>query len=319
MVKIKILAITAGLIIGFIAPARAISHAIISPAANGDSFPNKNRPWLVAGAHAALWTASYIALDKTWYADFPKQSFHFFNDNREWNQMDKAGHVWTTYQVSRFSASLWKWAGLKHTTSTWLGGISGVAYQSIIEIQDGFSSQWGFSWGDMIANIAGAAVFAGQELGWKEQRVLIKMSYSPYNYNTQELKDRRNQLFGKSLPERILKDYNSQTYWISANLHAFMPSTHLPAWLNVAVGYSSEGMLGGFENTWVDKLGNDIDRKDISRVRRFFLSADIDLTKIKTNSKLLRTVLSVVNMVKIPAPAIELNSKGTFRLHAVYF
>ncbi|WP_315815813.1 DUF2279 domain-containing protein [Paraflavitalea speifideaquila] len=90
---------------------------------------------------------SYIALNKAWYADYPKESFHFFNDNGEWLQMDKAGHVWTAYQMSRVSGALWKWAGLSAAKSAWLGGISGVAYQSIIEIQDGFSSEWGFSWG----------------------------------------------------------------------------------------------------------------------------------------------------------------------------
>ncbi len=88
--------------------------------------------------------------------------------------MDKFGHVWTAYQLSRVSGALWKWTGLNHTTSTILGGISGVAYQSIIEIQDGFSSEWGFSWGDMTANVIGASAYVAQELGWKDQRIQIK-------------------------------------------------------------------------------------------------------------------------------------------------
>ena len=72
----------------------------------------KTRVWLVAGGHIAAWGASYIALNKAWYAGYPKSDFHFFNDNGEWNQMDKAGHTWTAYQVSRISAGLWKWSGL---------------------------------------------------------------------------------------------------------------------------------------------------------------------------------------------------------------
>jgi hypothetical protein len=232
--------------------------------------------------------------------------------------MDKAGHAWTTYQVSRFSSELWQWSGLTRNTSAWLGGLSGVAYQSIIEIQDGFSAEWGFSWGDMAANTVGAAAFVAQELGWKEQRIQIKLSYWPYDYEGQDLVRRRNQLFGSGLPERMLKDYNSQTYWVSANLRSFLKNANLPGWLNVAVGYNSHGMLGGFTNKWTDKEGNSFNRGDIARTRRFLLSADIDLTRIKTNRKWLRTLLSVANMIKIPAPALELNNKG-LRLHAIYF
>lgn len=278
-----------------------------------------NRKWLVAGVHAALWGGSYIALNKAWYADYPKESFHFFNDNREWSQMDKAGHVWTAYQMSRFSGALWQWAGLNPKKSAWLGGISGVAYQSIIEIQDGFSSEWGFSWGDMAANVTGSALYVAQELLWQEQRLQVKMSYWPYDYNSPELTARRDQLFGKSIPERMLKDYNSQTYWLSANIYSFMPDSRLPKWLNLAVGYAAKGMLGGYDNKWVDKAGVAHNRNDIVRCRHFYLSPDIDLTKIKTKSKFLRSAFFVLNMIKIPAPALELSSSGKFRGHLIHF
>lgn len=278
-----------------------------------------NRFWLVAGGHVALWATSYIALNKAWYEDYPRSDFHFFNDNGEWNQMDKAGHTWTAYQVSRLSAGLWRWGGLSDRKSAWLGGISGLAYQSIIEIQDGFSSEWGFSWGDMAANTLGAASFVAQQLGWHEQRLQIKLSYWPYDYHSPELKLRRNQLFGESLPERILKDYNSQTYWLSANIHAFFPDSKWPSWLNMAVGYNSDGMLGGYENRWTDKQGNTFSRYDIPRGRHFLLSPDIDLTRIKTNSKWLRTLLSVASIVKIPAPAVALSSKGKLKMYALYY
>ncbi|WP_143774192.1 DUF2279 domain-containing protein [Niastella vici] len=278
----------------------------------------RQRVWLIAGSHLAAWGASYIALNKAWYAGYPKSDFHFFNDNGEWNQMDKCGHTWTAYQMSRLSARLWKWSGLNERQSAWLGGAAGLAYQSIIEIQDGFSSEWGFSWGDMTANTVGAATFVAQQLGWHEQRLQFKLSYWPYDYNSPELVTRRDQLFGKSLPERMLKDYNSQTYWLSANVHAFFPGSNWPAWLNIAIGYNSNGMLGGYENKWTDKQGNTFSRYDIPRERHFLLSPDIDLTRIKTNNKFLRSVLYIANMVKIPAPAIAL-SKGKFKLYALYY
>ncbi len=271
---------------------------------------------IVLGAHAAIWTGTYIALNKTWYANYPRSSFHFFNDNNEWEQMDKLGHCWTAYSIGRISAQSWEWAGVSNKKAIIYGGLSALAYQSIIEIQDGFSAEWGFSWGDMTANLVGASTFVAQELGWKEQRIQIKLSYWPYNYSS-DLITRRNQLFGNSLQERILKDYNSQTYWFSANIHSFFPNSHLPAWLNIALGYSADGMLGGVVNKWTDKQGNNIDRTDIPRVRRFLLSPDIDLSKIKTRSKILRTVFYAFNILKIPAPAIELDGRGKFKLHAL--
>jgi hypothetical protein len=222
--------------------------------------------------------------------------------------------------VSRASGGLWRWTGLSRNTSAWLGGLSGVAYQSIIEIQDGFSSEWGFSPVDMVCNVTGAALFVGQELGWKEQRISLKLSYWPYDYEGAQLRARRDQLFGNSTAERLLKEYNSQTIWLSMNLHSlFMPESGFPKWLNLAVGYSNNGLLGGRENKWTDKEGNEIDRTDIPRVRQFLISPDIDFTRIPTHSKLLKTVFSVLNCLKFPAPALELNSKGKFKAHAIYY
>lgn len=289
-----------------------------------DSIPahapeiNNKRCWLVAGAHIGLWAGSFVALNSAWYADYPRQSFHFFNDNAEWNQMDKAGHFWTAYQMSRLSYRAWKWTGLDEKKSRWLGAISGIAYQSIVEIQDGYSAEWGFSWGDMTANIAGAAAFLLQEAGWKDQRLQIKLSYHSWQY-PEGLSNRRKQLFGSTIAERILKDYNSQTYWISANLKSFLPDSRLPRWLNISLGYGSNGMLGGFSNTWKDKDGNTIDRSDIARMRRLFIAPDIDLTKIHSNHKLIRTLLYIGNMIKIPAPALEWNTGKGVKLHVLYF
>lgn len=280
---------------------------------------SKGRTRLVLATHAAFLTGSYIALNKAWYADFPKESFHFFNDNKEWNQMDKMGHLWTTYHVARASSATWKWAGQSVKKSVLYGSLSALAYQSIIEIQDGFSAQWGFSWGDMAANSIGATAFAAQELGWKEQRIQIKLSYWAYSYPP-DLLGRRDQLFGKSLPERFLKDYNSHTFWASANLKSFFPSSRLPAWLNMAVGYGSDGLLGGFENKWTDgDPGFPINRSDIARVRRFYLSPDIDFTKIKTRSKFLRSTFFVLSILKMPAPALMLDSKGKFKAYGIYY
>jgi hypothetical protein len=79
------------------------------------------------------------------------------------------------------------------------------------------------------------------------------------------------------------------------------------------------GMYGGFKNVAHDKNGTIIfDRTDIKRVRQWYLSPDIDWTKIKTNQKLVRTLFTLMNMVKVPAPALELR-RGKVKAHWISF
>lgn len=277
----------------------------------------KKRVALVAGLSAVTYAGSFIALNEAWYKGYPRTSFHTFNDSREWMQVDKTGHAWTAYTVGKYSAGIWQWAGLSHKKAVWVGGLSGAGYLTVIEFLDAHSERWGWSWADMGANVVGSSLFISQELIWQDQRVQFKFSSHPKSYDA-SLKARANDLFGKSLPEKTLKDYNGQTYWLSFNMKSFLPQSNLPAWLNISVGYGAEGMLGGFENKWINSDGSTTTRYDVTRKRQFYLAPDIDLTKIKTRKKLVRTVLTVLNSIKVPAPALEL-SKGKLRGHWLYF
>ena len=77
-------------------------------------------------------------------------------------------------------------------------------------------------------------------------------------------------------------------------------------------------MLGGFENKWSNSDGSITTRYDVQRRRQFYLAPDIDLTKIKTNKKAVRTLLNLLNSIKVPAPTLEL-SNGKVRGHWLYF
>jgi hypothetical protein len=273
----------------------------------------KKRIALVAGLNAAAYAGSFIALNEAWYKGYPKTSFKTFDDSKEWMQVDKAGHAWTAYNIGKYSADIWRWAGLPHKKAVWVGGLSGAGYLTVIELLDAHSERWGWSWADMGANVLGSGLFISQELMWKEQRIQFKFSAYRKSYDA-SLQPRIDDLFGKSLPEKIFKDYNAQTYWLSFNLRSFMPESRLPAWLNLSVGYGADGMLGGFENKWTNSDGSITTRHDIERTRQFYLSADIDLTKIKTNNKALRTAFNLLNSIKVPAPALEL-SQGKLKGH----
>lgn len=272
---------------------------------------------MIGGIQGTLWAGTFIALNKAWYANYPKENFHFFNDSKEWQQMDKLGHAWTTYQISRASASSWNWAGFNKKKSIILGAASGIAFQSIIEILDGYSAKWGFSGYDMLANTTGAGLYALTALSKNPHLVTLKLSYLPVNYDP-NFKSRADDLFGSNPAGRLLKDYNGQTYWLSFNLKSIYPQSNLPEWLNVAVGHGASLMLGGHENTWIEN-GNVKDARYIKRERRIYLSLDVDLTKIPTRKKWLKTTFSLFNCLKIPAPAIEYRTSGKWKFHGIQY
>ncbi len=280
---------------------------------------NKKRVKLVAIANIAGYGGALVGLNAVWYAKYPRSGFHFFNDDAEWLQVDKVGHAYSAYSESRASMELWRWAGLSRKQRIWLGGLSGVGYQSIIEILDGFSSEYGFSMGDFTANVFGSGLFMAQEFAWNDQRIRYKFSFHKKNYGQPDLNARANYLYGKTEIERFIKDYNAQTYWLSANIHSFFPQSNFPRWLSVSVGYGAEGMFGARSNIAVDKNGAiTFDRSDIKRYRQWYISPDIDLSKIHTNKKGLKFLFFVLDAVKFPAPTLEY-SNGGFKGHWVVF
>ena len=278
----------------------------------------KNRRRHVGLGSIGLFGGTLLGLNQAWYSKYEKSTFHTFNDNKEWLQVDKVGHSWSAYQLSRLSYGAWKWSGVSEKKAVLYAGLSGPGFLTVIEVLDGFSKEWGWSWGDMGANVFGGGLFVAQQLGWHEQRIDFKFSVHKNNYGNPQLTTRANKLFGSSLPERFLKDYNGQTYWLSANLKSFFKQSKLPDWLNVAVGYGGNGMFGAFENLGTDSTGPNFDRRDIKRNRQWFLSPDIKWSKIKTRSKFLRTVLYVMDGIKFPLPGLEL-SNGKLQLRGLLF
>jgi uncharacterized protein YfiM (DUF2279 family) len=277
------------------------------------------RKWMVGTASVVGYGTSMILFSQAWYKDFPKSSFHTFNDGGEWLQMDKTGHGWAAYNTSRLTTDMWQWAGVKPSTSIVIGTGSSLLYLLSVEYLDGHSAEWGWSWPDVIADLSGAALFASQEFGWKQQKIQLKFSSHYQHYPEPDLQQRANDLFGSTWPERILKDYNAQSYWLSFNLKKLIPESRLPRWLSISIGYGAGGMFGGYENVAHDKNGMIIfDRSDIQRYRQWYLAPDIDFTQIRSKSGFLRTVFSVINVLKFPTPALEL-SQGKLKVKPVVF
>jgi uncharacterized protein YfiM (DUF2279 family) len=280
---------------------------------------NKKRIKGVAITNAAGYSLAMIGLYAAWYKDYPQSKFHFFNDNAEWLQVDKIGHAYSAYAESRASMELWRWTGISRKKRILLGGFSGAAYQTVIETLDGFSSEWGWSWGDFAANMFGSGLLVSQEFAWDEQRVQFKWSFHRKSYKDPTLNKRSDEIFGTSTPERFLKDYNGQTYWMSVNIHSFFPQSKFPKWLQIAVGTGAEGMFGANSNYDTDKFGAvTFNRPDLKRYRQWYLAPDIDLTKIKTRKRGIKMALNILSIIKVPTPSLEYSRKG-FKVNFIHF
>lgn len=276
--------------------------------------PNyKTRKLILASSAAAITAGSLLYLNQVWFKQYNTGKFHFFNDNAEWLQMDKFGHFFTNYQASRLMMGGFNWASFNKKQTLFIGGTIGFVYTTTIELMDGFSSGWGFSYGDIIANMLGTSAAISQQAFWNEQRIQLKFSFAQSGlakYNPS--------LLGDNLSTQILKDYNGQTYWLSINPSSFIKrKNEFPQWLNIALGYSAYGMIGGKDNNFVvqDDEGNVL---KFDRERRYYFSLDVDLTRIKTKSKVLKKVFSVINILKFPAPAIQFG-KNNFRFYYLYY
>jgi hypothetical protein len=280
-----------------------------------DSLKNyKARKIGVGIGSAVLTTGSLLYLNQVWYSQYNSGKFHYFNDGKEWLQMDKAGHTASNFLISRYMMDIFEWAGFSKRKQMFIGGSLGFAYMTVVEVMDGYSTGWGFSWQDMGYNALGAGMAMGQKALWDEQRVNLKFSF-----HTTHLAQYNPELLGTRFSEQILKDYNGQTYWLSVSPFAFCKKeSRLPKWLAISFGYGADGMIGARYN---NKLIIDDEGfvTTFDRVRQYYISLDIDFSKIKTRSKILKAVFNSINLLKFPMPTMEFQSGGKTKFHYLYF
>ncbi|WP_154854417.1 DUF2279 domain-containing protein [Cyclobacterium xiamenense] len=286
------------------------SSAQTADSASHEGAP-KARLTVVAGTGVLGFTAGLLYLSEIWYADSQRVPFQFYRDHTGWLQMDKFAHSYVAYQQSYWGYEALRWAGVSRSKALWIGGSLGFVLQLPIELFDGMYEGYGFSWSDVAANTVGSAIFIGQEMAWGEQRMLPKFSFYPSPYASL-----RPGTLGRTLGAQLVQDYNAQTYWFSFSPGSFFDWDNWPPWLCLSIGYSGEGMLGEFENP---DFINGESVKHIYRYRQYFISLDMDLRKIKTRHGFLKGLFHAMNMIKIPAPAMEFNTKNGLRFRPVYY
>ena len=263
------------------------------------------------GAYSGLGVylvGSVFVYNYIWYKDMDRAPFHFYDDNKDWLQMDKHGHMFSAYQQTRASYHLFRWIGYSKRTSLWVSSAISTFIQFQVEFWDGLHEGYGFSYGDIVANTLGTALFTTQQAIWDDQIFKLKFSYWPSKY-----REHSPEHLGDTHFKALFYDYNAHTQWISGSLRRITGIEAIPKWLNISVGFSGMGMLKEVDNSGIPGW------EDYDRYRQTFLSLDIDLSHIKPRNAFLRGLVFVANMFKFPAPALEYNRVDGFKFRPLYF
>ncbi len=229
--------------------------------------------------------------------------YKFHNDHAYNLQMDKAAHIFASYQIGNLFFNSLKWSGVSEKNQLIYGAGMGFITLTSIEFLEGYG-KYGASYKDMLANGIGTSLFVSQELLWHEQRIVTKLSFDHSDFLSSSPSQMKSQ---------IMNEFDDQTVWLSINIHSFFKTSKIPKWLNVAVGYGVENVSSKNYIT-IDNIA-----QRAAPYRQFYLSFDADLTKIETKSHFLKTFFAVFNTLKIPAPTIEYSVNEGFRSHFLYF
>jgi hypothetical protein len=268
-------------------PAAATSQETDTPtgaAAESDSLapcPSIPRLAIVGGLTAGGFIYGHVILSNLWWKG-EQSPFHFDWDH-DWNYSlgaDKVGHAYFPYLVTNVYRQALEWGGLDTATSLYVAASGALAYQTYIEVRDGFSKQWGFSWGDWGADLVGAALPVVQHHVPALRGVDVKISFNPSDK------------FKAGMYNAIIDDYESTYHWISINVHDLLPAEWqrwYPRFVNLAIGHSVkdlDGAGGGHHE--------------------LYLSLDWNLKALPGDGWLLKLLKRNLDFYHLPAPAVRI-------------
>ena len=93
---------------------------------------------------------------------------------------DKLGHFYTNYLATRLYTDILEWGGFSRTVSMVSATLLTTAFFTGIELKDGYQRNYGFSLGDIAANLTGqATAIAMMLVPDLDEAVSIRLMYFP--------------------------------------------------------------------------------------------------------------------------------------------
>ncbi len=193
---------------------------------------------------------------------------------------DKFGHFFFPYIMSDAYRHAFRWAGMDTVSSMYLASGIALTYETYVEIKDGFSKEWGFSWGDFTADALGATFPIAQHYIPALKPYSIKISFQPSDK------------FRVGQHAVIFDDYESTYHWISVDVAALLPLSWrdvYPPWVNIGIGHSVKNL--DFKGGGTHEL---------------YLGLDWNLRGLPIEGSLWDALVAVLQYYHLPAPAVRL-------------
>lgn len=230
-----------------------------------------------------------------WYPDSTKGPFNFQADVGYSKELDKFGHAFGGYEASYCSHEALIASGFSEEDATTWGAACGLFFQTFVEVQDGFHTNYGFDWTDEVANMVGIASFYLQRKIPFLQNFDYKWSVGPSGRDSA-----RNAAQIRS--RLIVDDYDGQNLWVSARVHNLLPEglrPYWPKWLQLAVGYGAK----------------DVELRGYTPYRTLYISLDYNLVELLPDmGPFLNWLVQGLNNFRFPAPALQIIPDVRFKL-----
>ena len=250
---------------------------------------------IATGALAGAVTALHIYQANAWWNN-QRGAFHLYDDPDYKDNFDKAGHAFGAYYSAHFFDEAFTWSGFSRTQSSALAATCAALWELYIEVEDGFARDWGFSRGDAIADLAGAAFyFVNQEVPYMDN-----FKYKWFYWPSKQMLANKPDIEGQTLT--FIEDYAGQSFWLSMNLDGVLPEAakpYWPDWLNLAVGVADYSLSAP---TFPE------------RKKAWFISLDYDMSKVIPESDIpfLNFIRRGLDYWHFPAPALRISPDPRF-------
>ncbi|OYD80148.1 hypothetical protein CHT98_32775 (plasmid) [Azospirillum brasilense] len=193
---------------------------------------------------------------------------------------DKLGHAWSGYAISHLFANRYEHFGYSRTEAAGYGALSSLGVMGLIEVGDAFSDDYGFSYQDMLFNVAGAAL--GYVL-WEYPEIKLKVDfraeYDPFPSGKRQVD--------------ITTDYQRTKYLLAVKADGFDAIEN--PWLK-----HLEFHVGYYARNYAEYQPGSVDQRE----RHLYIGLGLNLTKLLSPHV---NTGGVLNYVQVPYTYVTLD------------